>query len=116
MKGRIHFLGNWQFPLLKNLHYDVFWNAASFGEMEPDVVRNYLKYVINNSNHIYLLQARRGKQRTGKAHVETPISFEAYCNYLQTYELMDNQEVYNAQSRIRHVGGYFEAVWKSTRQ
>jgi putative sugar O-methyltransferase len=114
-KGCVHFLGNWQFPLLQNLDYDVFWNAASFGEMEPEVVRNYLEYVIKHSAFVYLLQARFGKQKTGKAHVINPITFEDYCEYLKAFKLMENQEVFNAQSRIRHAGGYFEAVWKSVK-
>jgi len=40
--GRVHLLGNWQMPTLREFQFDLFWNAASFGEMEPDVVENYL--------------------------------------------------------------------------
>jgi putative sugar O-methyltransferase len=43
-KGRIFIFGNWKLPKLAELKYDLFWNSASFQEMEPDVVLNYLRY------------------------------------------------------------------------
>jgi hypothetical protein len=50
-------------PLLSDLELDVFWNPASFGEMEPDVVENYLGYLKGDCGWIYLLQARRQGDR-----------------------------------------------------
>jgi len=41
-KGRVHCFGNWQMPMVSTIDFDVFWNAASFGEMEPSVVERYL--------------------------------------------------------------------------
>jgi putative sugar O-methyltransferase len=41
----IFVFGNWKLPELKDFSYDLFWNSASFQEMEPDVVLNYLSYV-----------------------------------------------------------------------
>jgi putative sugar O-methyltransferase len=43
--GKIHFFGNWQIPMVESKKHDLFINAASFGEMEPEVVQNYLKYI-----------------------------------------------------------------------
>jgi hypothetical protein len=62
-------------PLLSDLAFDVFWNAASFGEMEPDVVENYLGYLKGDCGWIYLLQARHSKETGGRTHVREPIEF-----------------------------------------
>ena len=110
-KGDVHFLGNWQFPLLKDFKTDVFWNAASFGEMEPEVVENYLSYIKGNTKWIYLLQARQGKDTTGKAHVKRPITFDDYNNLLSGFVLQERQDAYQAHKRLSESGGYFEAVW-----
>ncbi len=47
-KKKVHMFGNWKFPILNNEKFDVFWNAASFGEMEPAIVRNYLVSLLNH--------------------------------------------------------------------
>lgn len=112
-KGRVHFFGNWQVPLLKTLRFDVFWNAASFGEMEPDVVQRYLSYVDGNAEWVYLMQARHGKE-SGRARggVERPQRFEDYCRYLSRYTLRRDQRAQGALRPYRESGGYFEAVWQ----
>lgn len=109
-KGRVHCFGNWQFPLIKDFQFDIFWNAASFGEMEPDVVKNYLGFVNGNTKWIYLLQARYGKETAGKAYVENPISFDDYNLWLTGYFLRDEQDAWQAQKRVS--GGYFEGIWE----
>ena len=111
-KGHIHFLGNWQFPMLAGESSDLFWNAVSFGEMEPEVVKNYLKFISGNVRWIYLLQARYGKQTEGKAHVKDPISFEDYIRFLDAYKLVEEKEAYNANQKIKYAGGYFEAIFR----
>jgi putative sugar O-methyltransferase len=115
-KGHVHFFGNWQFPLVKDLAIDLFWNAASFGEMEPDVVRNYLGSVLGNAASIYLLQARRGKEAAGakastKARVREPVRFDDYKAMLAGYRLVAEQDAWHAHRRLSDSGGYFEALW-----
>jgi putative sugar O-methyltransferase len=107
-KGHVHFLGNWKFPLLRDFQFDVFWNAASFGEMEPDIVENYLGYVKGNARWIYLLQARHGKDTVGRAHVKKPISLADYKRFLTGYRLCEEHDAWRAHRRLR---GYFEALW-----
>lgn len=112
-KAHVHFFGNWQIPLIKKFPFDIFWNASSFGEMEPKVVNNYLSYIKGNAKWIYLLQARHGKEIKGKAHVEKKITFEDYNNIMSDlYILMEERDVYNAHRKNKASGGYFEAVWK----
>lgn len=114
-KGKVHFLGNWMIPVLKNQTFDIFWNAASFGEMEPDVVENYLSYVLGQCDWIFLLQARHGKERYASSGVENPINFEDYNQMLHGYELVEEQDAYEAHRRMAQSGGYFEAVWKKNK-
>jgi putative sugar O-methyltransferase len=111
-KGKICFLGNWQFPLLKDTQWDVFWNAASFGEMEPHIVENYLSYVRGNAKRIYLLQARFGKETGRIVGVEKKIRFEDYRNMLNQYTLLEQEDVFQAHRRLSQSGGYFQGVWE----
>jgi putative sugar O-methyltransferase len=111
--GRIHFFGNWQAPILRGRPVDLFWNAASFGEMEPHVVRHYLEQVADRASWIYLMQARHGKQ-SGRRHggVQTPQTFEDYSGYLPSHELRAERPAQGALRPYRETGGYFEAVWQ----
>lgn len=110
--GRVHFFGNWQFPLLQNLPIDIFWNAASFGEMEPEVVENYLSYVKGNADWVYLLQARHGKETSGKTHVEKATALDDYKRFLEGYALIEERDAWHAHRKLTASGGYFEGVWR----
>jgi len=109
-KGKVHFLPNWMMPLLKDFDFDIFWNAASFGEMEPSVVENYLSYIMGRAKWVYLLQMKHGQKMTGKAHVKKQISLENYKAMLNEYDMVEAQDCYTSISRLG--GNYFEAVWK----
>ncbi len=55
LKGKIIIIPSWKIAQLEDLNIDVFWNSASFQEMEPKIVYNYLKIVKNmNPNYIYI--------------------------------------------------------------
>jgi putative sugar O-methyltransferase len=111
-KGKVHCFGNWQMPILNALDFDVFWNAASFGEMEPGVVERYLSYVRGRARWVYLMQARHGKETDSKIHVEKQTTFDDYSRFLSGYEVAGEQTAYDAHRRVSHTGGYFEAVWQ----
>lgn len=108
-KGKVHFLGSWQIPLLQDFSYDIFWNAASFDEMEPEVVKNYLRFVKSKCKYIYLLQAWKGKEAS---RVNTPMTFNDFNSWLDGYELLAKEDAYRAHMRLKESGGYFNAVWK----
>ncbi|MBE2201689.1 MAG: putative sugar O-methyltransferase [Anaerolinea sp.] len=112
-KGRVHCFGNWQIPLIKELKFDVFWNAASFGEMEPNIVANYLSYIEGNVQWIYLLQARHGKEISGKAHVAKQTTFDNYVSMLPDFNLWEEHDAWQAYKKLSEAGGYFEAIWKN---
>ena len=115
-KGCVHFMGNWQLPLVKEKQFDVFWNAASFGEMEPSVVENYLRYIKGQAKWVYLLQAAAGKETSGKTHVKRQTSFADYNEFLSGYILKDEQQAWNAHKK--NLGSnrtkYFEAIWEES--
>ena len=116
IKGKVHFLGNWKFPLLAKAKFDVFWNAASFGEMEPAIVTNYLSYVLGSCNFIYLLQARKGKESTKTSGVLNPITFSDYNHMLKGYRLIKESDAYEAHRKMSQSGGYFQAVWEKEKK
>ncbi len=111
-KGGVHFFGNWQFPLLQHFSFDIFWNSASFGEMEPSVVQNYLSAIRGNAGWIYLLQARHGKETAGKTHVQNPVTLDDYTRWLAGYDLLEEHDAWLAHRRFSQSGGYFEGVWR----
>lgn len=112
-RGKIYFFGNWQIPIVRELNFDVFWNAASFGEMEPKIVKRYLSYVTDNAAWIYLMQAKLGQETgPGRGGVIEPQTFSDYCGYLQNYSLKQEQLAQGILKPWREVGGYFEAVWE----
>ncbi|MBF9237427.1 putative sugar O-methyltransferase [Hymenobacter sp. BT683] len=114
-KGKIHLFGNWQFPLLANFKFDIFWNAASFGEMEPEIVANYLSYIKGNFTWAYLMQARNGKESSAESGVVKPILFADYSRMLgQSYSLVCEEDAYDAHRRVSQTGGYFQAVWQNS--
>ena len=110
-KGKINMFGNWQFPLLENQEIDIFWNAASFGEMEPHIVANYLSIIKGNASSIYLLQARQGKESSQTSGVVKKILFEDYKSMLDGYALKGSDEVYQAHRKLSQSGGYFQGLW-----
>ena len=59
-KGKIFICGNWNFPILENVQIDLFWNSASFQEMEPDIVANYLEYINAQANAVFLRADMKG--------------------------------------------------------
>lgn len=110
-KGKVHIFGNWLFPLLKTFKTDVFWNGASFGEMEPEIVKNYLSYIKDNCESVFLLQARHGKESSKNSGVVKPIKFSDYNAMLDGFKLIKESDAFEANRRMSQSGGYFQAVW-----
>lgn len=119
--GKVHFFGSWQFPLLSTLkRIDLFWNAASFGEMEPEIVANYLSYVKPLARRIYLCNAAKGKEcdrggRSGST-VTHPVGYEDYMRMLEEFDLVRMGPAWTAVGPMSQSGGYFQAVWKRKKE
>ena len=59
--GRIHFLSPRDIERLSPQGRVLFWNSASFGEMEPEAVGNYSRHVSRFAHSLFLMQYFRGK-------------------------------------------------------
>jgi putative sugar O-methyltransferase len=90
--GKIYMFGAWKFPLLHRAPIDLFWNAASFQEMEPDVVANYLRPINLTADNVFLHEFMHGKEiasKKGKSGVLKPTTLEHYSAALSNFELVD---------------------------
>lgn len=119
-RGSIAFLGSWQFPLIANGAVDLFWNAASFQEMEPDVVANYLHFVSAYAGAAYLCQAEHGQHvavQPGLHGVLERTTFDHYRNALASLELVDSsfaREARGLDSEYRN-GFWIRPCWAHAR-
>jgi len=91
--GKIFILGNWKIAELADLNYDLFWNSASFQEMEPSVVLNYLGYVNQQaSKYAFLHERMEGSERSpepDRIGVLEPTTLEHYKTGLEGFELIN---------------------------
>jgi hypothetical protein len=93
-KYRVTCLAPWQLPRLRDITFDVFWNSASFQEMEPDVVDNYAKYIQTLvSDWIYLMNKPAGTRlaSNSKHGVRKTTLFEHYIRFFSDFELVDRR-------------------------
>jgi len=60
--GQIYIFNSWQIPLVRNQRIDLFWNAASFNEMEPHLVDNYLSFISPQAENLYLMSIMKGSR------------------------------------------------------
>ncbi|MCC7016154.1 MAG: putative sugar O-methyltransferase [Rhodospirillales bacterium] len=117
--GKIHFFGSWQFPLVARIPVDLFWNARSLGETEPEVAANYLSFVARSSRFVYLNQLLGGGQtlRSGQGPgVARRTLWADYERALEGYELLGRRpSLYPSRpsSVLREHNSYAdEAVWR----
>jgi putative sugar O-methyltransferase len=68
IRGKIVIQPAWRMPAWAAANIDLFWNSASFQEMEPDVVRDYLDLVRQmRPRHVYINAMPEGNHHPGKA-------------------------------------------------
>jgi putative sugar O-methyltransferase len=84
-------INSWQLPKLRG-EIDLFVNFISFQEMEPDVVKNYLKNVERlGAKFVLSRNIREGKERAEDVNspgVITPIKSDDYDKFLPNYHLL----------------------------
>lgn len=93
--GKIYMFGSWQFPLLKDLKYDMFFNLTSFQEMEPYVVSNYIQYINGNPKYVYLHQKMDGKEVAavkGEFGVMEPTKLSHYQTGFSHYKMINIED------------------------
>ncbi len=112
--GKIYVFGAWHFPLLKDKKIDLFWNCASFQEMEPDVVANYLSFVNDSAEDVFLLEKMNGKETADKAGAKgvlNPVTMEDYKKGLSNFSMKDLQTALHPDGKPMW-NGYEESIWQ----
>jgi putative sugar O-methyltransferase len=93
VRGKIVMLPNWRLPDWSRVGIELFWNSASFQEMEPEVVANYLKLVGRMSPHWVYINAKPegnywGEWKPGRGGTKAPVRAHYYSEGLgSAYEL-----------------------------
>ncbi len=87
LRGRIIIEPSWRVPAWRRVHVDVFWNSASFQEMEPDVVTNYLESVAAMTpGHVYINALPGGNYwgewKPGRGGTKQPVLEGTYVDAL----------------------------------
>jgi putative sugar O-methyltransferase len=85
--GKIVVLPAWKMPEFHNVKFDLFWNAASFQEMEPGVVRNYLSLVKRMAPRWISIMAMPGgnywgEWQPGRGGTKEPVASSIYFDAL----------------------------------
>lgn len=112
--GKVHVFGNWEVGLLRDIEFDLLWNAASFQEMEPHVVRHYLA-AVQGAKSVYLMQAMRGQRvakAPGKHGVLKATTKSTYRSALPSHTLV-SESVAHLAVRPRK-WPYTETFWTKT--
>jgi putative sugar O-methyltransferase len=95
--GKIHFAGNHRIEDLDTSGRVLFWNAASMGEMEPDVVAHYGKAVTSIADWLYLCQCFTGKEPANASRlggVLDPVVWPHYVAAFAEHEPIDRRQAH----------------------
>ena len=93
LQGKIVLLPTWKMPKWEKIKIDIFWNSASFQEMEPDVVKNYLRHVISMDPSYIYINAKPGgnywgEWQPGRGGTKEPVHKKYYFETLSSvYEI-----------------------------
>lgn len=87
IEGKIIILPTWKMPEWKSIKIDIFWNSASFQEMEPHIVINYIKLVKEmKPEWIYINALEKGnywgKWKPGRGGTKKPVLAKYYFEEL----------------------------------
>ncbi len=95
--NKINFFCPWQLKKLKG-KISLFVNFISFQEMEPDIVKNYLDFVINLKPQFILLRnLREGKNlKSGlkRSYVKKPVTTKFYLNTLRKFYKLNKSDAF----------------------
>ncbi len=114
-KGKVLMLPAWRMPAWADTKIDLFWNSASFQEMEPDVVTNYLSLVKRmRADFIYINAHPKGQYwgevKEGKGGTRQPVLAHYYYDALaQAY---DCTATYDTDYLLGRVTGFKSFVFK----
>ena len=111
IKGKIIIQPTWRMPDWVNTKIDVFWNSASFQEMEPGIVKNYLSLVSSMSaKWIYINAVPEGnywgKWKPGRGGTKERVLEKHYIDALKGYYRLEHSYGTDYFLRIRDYRAY----------
>lgn len=112
--GKIYIFGNWQWEILKQVQFDLFWSAACLCATEPEVAENYLR-IVNDSpaTMAYLMENFSGlfnAPAPGQYGVIKKTTMENYVSGLSRFELVDRSTQYFQDSLAKE--NYENSFWR----
>jgi len=115
--GKVHFLAPQAIETLVPKGRVLFWNAASFGEMEPEVVANYAGHVSRFADCLFLMQFFDGKQigAPGEGGVLRQSTMATYETAFPDFERLVSEEAVlsNGVTVLREgERAYLNTFWK----
>lgn len=95
-QGKIILLPSWNMPRWKSVKVTGFWNSASFQEMEPSIVRNYLELVNSMSpDWIYINALPEGNYwgawKPGRGGTKARVTEELYMASLKDRYVLEGR-------------------------
>lgn len=118
--GAIYLMGTWKLAEMAGLQWDLFWNSASFQEMEAEMTLNYLACVNQATDRfVFLHEAMKGMikaQKAGEHGVLRPTTLEHYEQGLSQFELLDLRPSIGFEflTRWSEANRYECGIWKRT--
>lgn len=98
---RITMLASWQIERIKG-EIDIFWNSASFQEMEPEIVENYAKTVQSSVlRYVYLKEYPEGQRlakEQGEVGVLKKTTVEDYIRVFSEFSLIHRGDAVQVSS------------------
>lgn len=110
-EGKIYIFGTCQFPILTSFKTDLFWNAASLQEIEPDTAKHYLSAVNESSRAIYLHEWMSGVKRRGQKGLVVETQLKHYEEALTHFKRVDLSPAYIVP-RMRRSEIYKDSFWE----
>jgi putative sugar O-methyltransferase len=113
--GKVYICGAWQFPLIESTLVDLFWNSASFQEMEPDVVENYLGLLRNSADSVYLRERAGGQwvaKGLGAGGCLHAVTVKHYVSALHDFELIDFVRAKSVGYSDLMSDDYYDMFWR----
>ncbi|MGQ0826030.1 MAG: putative sugar O-methyltransferase [Actinomycetota bacterium] len=112
--GKVHFLLNARIADVDDIGRALFWNAASFGEMEPNVVEEYGADASRFAEWVFLHQAFRGKERgtAGVDGVLEPVCMSTYAAAFPAHRMVVQRPAHTGLGVLREGScTYDDTVW-----
>ncbi len=113
--GRIHFLCNARIVDLAYMGRTLFWNAASFGEMEPAIVEQYGADVATFADWLFLHQCFDGKERKTVATIGGVLEPVRMCDYARSFPdftMIDRRRAHTGLGYlVEHDRRYDDTFW-----